>query len=253
MAPPSQSGPFIPRADSAFRDWGLNFAGMIRAEPSRYGLDAADGEVLWSQAMNFSQAYVAVQAPGERTSSLVAQKDALRAAAEQTYRAYARLIKSNLGVNNADKIALGLHVNDATRSPIGPPRSCPLIMLVSAAAGRHLIRYADENTPTALRKPYGVAQLQLFVAITEYGRAKPNDPSVARLAGAYTRQPIRVQFDTADAGKTATYFGRWVTARGLAGPFSLPRSMTIVGAGGGESVSRASGENQRRLGVRMAA
>ncbi|MCC6906792.1 MAG: hypothetical protein IT430_02515 [Phycisphaerales bacterium] len=253
MAPPIQTGPYIPRADVAFRDWGSNFAALIAADPARYGLDAEDAAFISSRAAMFAQAYVLAQSNETRTSAIVAAKDEARAWAERVYRDYAGLIKSNWSLSNAEKMALGLHVDDLTRSPIGPPRSCPLMMLVSAAAGRHLIRYADENTPTALRKPYGVAQLQLFVAITEYGRATPNDPSEARLEGAYTRQPIRVQFHTADAGKTATYFGRWVTARGLAGPFSLPRSMTIVGAGGGESASRASGENQRRVGMRMAA
>ena len=44
----------------------------------------------------------------------------------------------------------------------------------------------------------------------------------------FTRSPIGIALDPADRGKCATYFGRWVTAKGLVGPWSPGTSMTIA-------------------------
>jgi hypothetical protein len=46
---------------------------------------------------------------------------------------------------------------------------------------------------------------------------------------------VRVELNPIDAGKTASYFARWVTRTGLFGPWSLPQSMTIAFAGGSDA------------------
>ena len=46
----------------------------------------------------------------------------------------------------------------------------------------------------------------------------------------YTKQPVIVKHGEDHAGSTATFFGRWVTARGLVGPWSLPAHFTICAA-----------------------
>jgi hypothetical protein len=77
-------------------------------------------------------------------------------------------------------------------------------------------------------KPEGVIQLELRRTV-ETG-ANP-DPGAAGPVGVFTKQPVMVEQDPADAGKTATYFGRWVTRTGLTGPWSLPIAMTIAFGG----------------------
>lgn len=222
------SQPYIPSNDAAFRDWLLNFATLIAADPTRYGLTAADATVIQGYSDDFDAAYQTAVAPSTRTVVTVAQKDAIRAAANESVRIFAQMIKVNQGVTNEDKIALGIHVDDPTPSPIPAPTSSPLLMLVSSFSGVHQLRYADENTPASRRKPAGVIQMQLNMAVAP---GPVVDPTVARFFGLFTKQPILVEHSPENAAQTATYFARWVTRTGKFGPWSLPQSMTIAFAG----------------------
>lgn len=223
-----QSTSYIPATDAAFRDWLNNFSTLISADPGKYGLDAGDAAVISDHYINFSAAYQVVQTPSTRNSGTVAFKDALKASAIGSVRVYAQMIKVNVGVDNQDKIDLGLHVNDPTPTPIPQPATSPLLAIQAGFSGEHVIRYADENTPTSRRKPLGAIQIQLNRTI-----AAGVDPNFnnSKMVGLYTKQPILVTSEPESVGMTATYFGRWVTARGLFGPWSLPVAMTIAFGG----------------------
>jgi len=230
----TQTAPYIPETDPAFRDWLLNFSTLISADPNKYGLEAADATVIAAQYTAFNDAYTAVQMPSTRTPSAVAQKDAQRASAVGTVRVYAQMIKANGGVNNQDKVDLGIHVNDPTPTPIPAPTSTPIISIVGATSGQHELRYADENTPASRRKPDGVIQMQLNMAV---GASPATNPEDAEFVALHTRQPVRVQLDPGSVGQTATYFARWVTRTGKVGPWSLPVSMTIAFSGGADATT----------------
>jgi hypothetical protein len=233
MSAYGQTQPYIPVTDAALRDWLTNFSALLTADPTRYGLDASDATVIAGHAAAYASAYQAVQAPSTRTSTGVAQKDAVKASAVASVRVYAQMIKANAGVSNDDKIALGVHVNDPTPSPIPAPASAPMLMIVSAFSGVHHLRYADENTPAARRKPHGVLQLQLNAVIAP---APAVDPGESRFVGLYTKQPVLVEHEPASAGLTATYFARWVTRTGKTGPWSLPESMTVAFGGAAQAI-----------------
>lgn len=223
-----QSQSYIPATDAAFRDWLANFSTLIAADPGRYGLDASDATIITAHSTSFNTAYQTVQAPSTRTSNAVAQKDAIRASAQGSVRVYAQQIKANVGVDNEDKVALGIHVDDPTPTPIPAPTSAPLLMIINAFSGVHNLRYADENTPASRAKPDGVIQLQLNMTV---GNSPAVDPDTSSFVGLYTKQPVLIEHDPMNAGKTATFFGRWVTRKGLVGPWSLPESMTIAFGG----------------------
>jgi hypothetical protein len=228
----TQGKQYIPRSDAAFRDWLLNFSALLSADPARYGVSSAEAAAIAGHAGAFDEAYQAAQAPATRTSVAIAHKDVMRAAANAPVRTLAQQIKADPGVAGDDKIALGIHVDDAVRSPVPAPTSAPLLMLVSSFSGVHQLRYADERTPAARRKPAGAAQLQLNVAIAP---GPVTDPAESQLYGLFTKQPIRVEHDPGKGGEagaqTATYLARWVTRTGKFGPWSLPQSMTIAFAG----------------------
>jgi hypothetical protein len=237
-----QSESYIPATDWGFKSFLQNFSTLITADPGRYGLDSADAAIIQSQYTGYAAAFDTVQAPTTRNASTIAQKDALRASAVASVRIYAQMIKVNQGVDNEDKIALGIHVNDPTPTPIPQPTTAPLLAIVAAFSGQHEIRYADETTPTSRAKPQGVIQMELRRTIAV--GANP-DPGAASPVGLFTKQPVIVEQDPADASKTATYFGRWVTRTGLVGPWSLPVAMTIAFGGpvsqemptGGQSIT----------------
>lgn len=226
--PYTQTQSYIPSTDSGFRDFLNNFATLIAANPGKYDLEASDAQVLMNHNDTYEAAYVPCQSAATRTTGLVTQKDAVKAAAIASVRVYAMLIKNNAGISDQDKLELGLHLNDTTRTPIPAPSSAPILMIVSAFSGEHQIRYADENTPASRRKPEGAVQMQLNQTV---GIGANPDPNASELVGLFTRQPIRVSQDPMNVGKTATYFARWVNAKGEFGPWSLPVAMTIAFGG----------------------
>lgn len=224
----NQSSSYIPSTDAGFKDWLHTFASLIGEDPNKYGLDASDATIISNLNTSYANAYQTVQSSSTRTPNAIAQKDALKASAIASCRVYAMQIKSNVAVNNDDKIALGIHVDDTTPTPIPAPETAPLLNIVSAFSGVHHIRYADENTPASRRKPHGVIQLDLYVHVGPNATANPDD---ATFVGSYTKNPILYEFNPMDANKIASYFAQWKTQRGLVGPWSLPVAMTIAFGG----------------------
>jgi hypothetical protein len=140
-------------------------------------------------------------------------------------RQYASLIKPNAGISDQDKEAIGVPPINLNRNPINVPASSPLLNIVGATPGSHTLRYADTSTPDSGKKPFGAANLQLFVVV---GTTPVIDPDAAQFYGAVTRNPVAVGFDAADNGKMATYFARWADRKGQVGPWSLPVTMAIA-------------------------
>lgn len=245
-----QSGSYVPRKDADFLAWVKVFAKHVHANPGRYGLGKPDGELLNGLAKDFGKAYDLVQSPETRSPAYIAHKDALRASAAGTFRAYAAQIRANLGVTNEDKIGLGLHIPDPTPTAIAAPETRPMLNIVGAFSGAHVLRYADETTPNARRKPPGVVHMHLAVAISD---GIVTNPDEAKFIGNYSTQPIQVHHEPEDSTKTASYFARWVTKRGLMGPWSLPVWMVIAFGGGVQDSAVADGTKRDDGGLKMAA
>lgn len=233
-SPFDQNGDYIPQTDWGFKSWLQNFSTLITADPGRYGLTSADASIISNQNTQYAAAFDTVQTVLGKNASTVGQKDAIKASAKGTCRVYAMIIKANQGVTNEDKLALGIHVNDPTKTPIPQPDSSPLLNIVAAFSGEHVIRYADENTPDRKAKPAGATHVQInrHIAVS----VNP-DPTGSDLVGLFSRQPVNVTCMPADVGRTATYFGRWVNAKGQMGPWGLPAAMTIAFGGAVEQLA----------------
>ncbi|TVQ57148.1 MAG: hypothetical protein EA377_01155 [Phycisphaerales bacterium] len=220
--------PYIPPTDSGFRDFLTNFSNLINDDPARFGVTEADATVIKNHQQGYEAAYLPCQSAETRTGALVQHKDAVKAAAVASIRVYAMLIKNNAGVSNQDKKALGLHVNDTTPTPIPVPDSAPLLSIIAAFSGEHIITYADENSPHLKRKPAGVKQIQIYRHVAPGAKTLPEG---GEEVGLFTRAPIKVAQSPSDVAMTATYFGRWVNPKGEKGPWSLPVCMTIAFGG----------------------
>jgi hypothetical protein len=205
--------------------WALNFSTLIAANPARYSLQAADATTITGACNAYINALTAAVDPSTKTKPTVAAKDAAKAAMIPVLRQYAQQIRSNSGVSNDDKSALGLNLPNSSRSPIPPPSTSPMITLIGATPGALTARFADTNTPAKRAMPSGVEGLQVYVAI---GATEVSDPRVAGFRSTVTKQPFALSFEAADNGKTATVFARWMNRKGQTGPWSNPISMTIV-------------------------
>lgn len=223
-----QTVPYVPKSDAGKRAWLNNFADRVAADPARYALTAADAKTLAALAKAYDRAYDLANDPRTKNPGMTAEKDAARNQAVATFRTYAMQIKRNLGIPDAWKLELGIHLDDRSMTPIPAPTTAPILHVVSAQSGMHTLRYADSQTPSSRAKAPGSIALELVVAV---GDEATSDVHEAIGAGLFTQQPFQIEYEAENAGKVATYFGRWVTRRGLTGPWSLPVSMTIAFGG----------------------
>lgn len=217
---------YIPTRENALATWVLNFSTLIAATPGAYGLMASDAVTITTAVNLFTAALTLALNPATKTKATVTDKNAKRSAMLATLRQYAQVIKRNQGVSNEAKIALGLTINDSGRSPVPAPTTEPIIVLASAAPLHQTIRFADSTAPDRRAKPAGVKGLMLALTV---GTTPPTDLSNLPVYGIATKQPYLVGFNMADKGKTAFYFGRWITGTGLVGPWSAMAQLTVAG------------------------
>ena len=216
---------YIPEADAAAANWMRAFADGIQAAPEAYMLTPPVAAHVGAVVQGFLDALRVSSNERTRTKVTVCAKNEKRAAAQQLCRTYAALIKHNLGIDDGLKVAIGVPPLRVSRSPRHVPKSSPRLNVVAATPGMHWLRYRDAGTPDSRAMPFGATHLQLFLAV---GERRVRWPSEARLCGCFTKNPVRVKHDLADAGSVATYFARWVSQRGKFGPWSKAASMTIA-------------------------
>lgn len=222
--------PYIPATDAGFDSWFANFSGLITATPTDYGLVSGDATAISDQFDDWHAAYLAATTPETRTSPTIAEKDSQRIISEQTVRPYATTISRNPSVSNELKTGVGVNLPNTARTPVPPPTTQPSMSLVAAVHNLQTLAYRDSSTPTTKAKPPGAIGMELWRTIAT---TAATDPSTAALVGIATKSPISVGTMSGDAGKTATYFGRWTTRSGpggvaQTGPWSAPLAVVIV-------------------------
>jgi hypothetical protein len=223
------STPYIPARDADFSAWLLNFATLIAANPTNYGLLAGDAVTISAVDTTFQAAYTLATNPATRTAPTVAAKDAARVNAEQTVRPYAQRIRNNTAVSDLLKVGLGLTIPSTTPTPIPAPVVAPELGLLSAIPLQQTLTYRDPSA-AGKAKPYGVIGVEVWRAV---GVAPAVDPAQASYYATATKSPFRSTFGAGDVGKIVTYFGRFVTRSGpggiaQAGPFSAPLPLTVI-------------------------
>lgn len=231
------AAPYIPNKDALLVAWSDNFASLITASPTTYGLVAADAAAINAVNTPWDTAYAAAVAGATRGPMTVQAKNNARAALLAVVRPYAIQIRNNAGVSDPDKVALGLTVPNQTRTPIFAPQTQPLISIAAATPLSHTLRFSDSNSPQLRGKPFGAKACAFVVS---YGTTIGTDPDLAApvpivnsalavpsSTGLATRQPCASVLPVAQVGKLATYWARWVGIRGDVGPWSLPVAMTV--------------------------
>lgn len=219
--------------------WMAAFAAALTAAPATYGITSGDALAIQTDVDTAVAAFDVGGStarlpnnPATFTRDTVAAKNSALVAALGICRQYAVSIQADNGVTDMAKIAAGILPRNFTRTPALVPASSPLIVIQKAQAGTHFFRFSDDGSPDSAAKPAGAVGLQIYVAI---GTVAAPTPEGANFYGTFTSNgrtltalgPI-IAYDSADAGKVATIFGRWVGKRGDVGPWSLPVSMTIA-------------------------
>lgn len=220
---------YIPAPDADFDNWLANFSTVLTANPTDFGLDAADATAVAGVTTTWSAAYALAIDPGTRTTPIIAAKDVARAAAEAVVRPYAVQISRNAAVTDLNKSTIGVTIPSLVRTPIPPPVEQPTIALKSAITGVQTLTYKVAGQ-VGKSKPFGSIGVQLFRSV---GTVAATDPAQAAYQGTYTKSPLRQQFTAPDAGKVVTYFARFVTKSGpegtaQVGPWSDPLNLIVM-------------------------
>lgn len=216
---------YIGKTDAEIRDWLQNFATKIFSDPAKYMTSVAESVGIKNAVDAYDAAYLDAIDPEQRTPVVISIKDEMRNAAVQLCRQYASLIKLNVGISDADKIAAGVRPVNPNRDPIECPQTQVVLNVVAATFGNHTLRFADTLTPESAGKPFGASELQLFVAVAA---DVVTDPLAARFYNKFTKNPLAVAFAHADNNKQASYFARWAGRRGDFGPWSNPVTLAIA-------------------------
>jgi hypothetical protein len=105
----------------------------------------------------------------------------------------------------------------------------PVVNIDASRRFQHFYHWRDETTPGKKARPAGVKHAELRIAITATGTAAPADPDDYPIRAIDPATPYFMEFDPAEAGKTAHVLARWVSTRDEPGPWSLPVSATVAG------------------------
>lgn len=218
--------PAIPPADSLFDAFLYNWKTLLTAAPATYGMVAGDATAISNLYTTWHAAYVAASDVAHRTATIVATKNYQKALSLVLLRQQYTIIKANPAVLDANKTAIGVRVTDPVPTPIPPPSTAPVLSVINSAPLTMTFDVHDVTTPTTRRKPTGATGL---VVVRKVGTSVETNPDACAFEGMFSRWPTMLAtFDPADVGKFATFFARWVNAKGEEGPWSSGYSQIIA-------------------------
>lgn len=230
--PPVQYG-WIPAPIGTFATFAQNFSDTLNASPAAYMISPTDAMSVATANGTFQAAYVlsAKASPMTRTSVTVADTVTSRVVLTALMRSWGSQIRLNPGVTDADKTALGLRLANNAPNPVPTPATWPVLAVQGYGPLQIQLKFVDSSTPTLKAKPYGVVGGELYIGI---GTAPIVSPALCIFQGIFTRNFPKLTFDSANAGKVASFFARWSTKgspRGSeetqTGPFGPGVSATI--------------------------
>lgn len=214
---------YIPSKDADLVNWAQNFSTVLTAAPTDYGSTSAAAAAISTAVGTFVTDFgtdgtidrKAVN-PATRTKAGVAALKVAKAAMLGLIRPVALAIINSATVTDEQKTTIGVTVKDKVKTVIAPPTTYPNITLLPAGSGLITLRYADNTTPTSKAKPSGVTGLQLFAATSA---TVITDAASIPFSEFITKQPMQLERDNSEKGKTLYVVGRWQNAKGESGPY----------------------------------
>jgi len=219
------SSDYIPSSDGDFNAWLQNLVSNVTTNTAALGLTSAEITPVQEATTDWNTKYAANITAQTAAQSARQAKDDARTATESVVRPLVSRLQASTTVTDAQRQSLSITVRSTTRTPTGAPTSKPVAQVDISQRLRHTISFMDELTPTSRARPDGVQGCEIWIFI---GVSAPTGPNDFRYLATDTRSPYLVEFDAADAGKTAYYLLRWVSTRGETGPWSQTFSGTIT-------------------------
>lgn len=219
--------PYIPPRNADLIAWTANFATLIAAAPATYGLATGDATTITATDNALAAAYDLITSPSTKTAATVSAYNTEKVIALATLRPYAQTISLNAGVSSSAKTAVGVNPRTSTPTPITAPTTAPVVTAQSTSTAGTILRYRDATaSPSVKSKPYGVIGVQVYA---ETSTTAITDPTTLPYIGTWTKSPNTLVLGSGNAGKTAYIAMRWITRKGLHGPWSSIITYVVAG------------------------
>lgn len=217
---------YLPAPDPAFDNWQVILIAYLIANKVALGISDATVAALTAAQTAWTAAYGAHQTAQATATSKRQDKDDARAPFAALIRSTVGQMQANPAVTDTQRAAMQITVPSGTHTPAPVPTTRPVGTVDTSQRLSHKIEFRDESTPTSRAKPAGVAGCELHLFI---GTTAPTGPDAMNLQAVDKSTPYLMEFDSADAGKTAWWAMRWVNTKGEHGPWSATVSGTIPG------------------------
>lgn len=219
--------PYIPVKNAQLIPWVNNFSTLITAAPATYGLTAGDATAIAAQKTALAAAFTLITSPSTKTAATVSAFNSAKVTALATLRPYAQNIRYNAGVSTGNKIALGLNPNTSNPVPITAPTTHPVITIESTSTGGSIFRYRDSvASPSVKAKPFGVIGCQIFALQSS---TPITNPLLLTYNATLTKCPATIVMGSGAAAQTVYFAARWITRKGLIGPWSAIINYNVAG------------------------
>lgn len=215
---------YLPGPDADYQAWVSNFVTYANANLAALGLTAADMTPITTAQTAWNTGFAAHIAAKAAAQAAKQTKDENRAALTGNLRPLVRRLQASAVVSDAEKASLGITVAQQP-GPIGPPTTAPICSIECGARLQHTLRFVDEQTPTRKAKPAGVLGVEIW---NHVGNAPPTGEGDLRFVAVDTNAPFVLNYNSADGGKTAYYWMRWVSPTGERGPWGEQSQATIA-------------------------
>lgn len=220
------AAPYIPPKNAGLVAWASNYSTLLSANPAMYGTDAPTAATVAALNATFQAAWTVISTPSTKSKTTVLAYNNAKQALIASVRPLSVQISRNPGVTSGNKLALGLNLPNNTPTPIPAPSTSPILTFIGATPLQFTLTFADQNTPAKRIKPQGVVALQVFTIVAT---TVMTDPTLGFLAGTFTKSPIALNFASGQAGMMCTMWGRWITRKGLVGPWSTAINQIVLG------------------------
>lgn len=208
---------FIPSREAELVTWAENFATLLTAAPTDYGVTLEQAAACAALFGAFDMAYTAANNPATRSRVTVVTKNAAKDAMVADIRALARIIQASPLVNDTLRAQLGLTVRDPDPSPIPVPAEAPEMDILSVSGYTVRVRLHGVDLP-GRAKPEGV---EGAVVVSYVGQSPPQDINLWTFQGNTTRTTLDVTFpDDVAPGTTVWLRAFWYNPKAQAGPAS---------------------------------
>jgi hypothetical protein len=219
---------FPPTKENELLAFSSNFANLITATPTTFGLVAAQATAYAALHLAFSDAYATIITPAGNSKSNIAiknqAKEALLYAPGGAWQ-LVNIIQAFPGTTNAMRTDLGLRIPDTEMTPVPPPEVQPLLYIVSQLGRVIKLKLRDRSNEESRSKPPGVSGATVLYYV---GDDEPTSTSNYIFSSNTSRTVFDVEIpQTVAAGSRVWFTAFWFNAKMESGPIATPVTVRV--------------------------